>query len=570
MKFKDIDSCRDLSNFLKIPYSKLTYILYVKKPENLYISFQIPKKSGGTRIISAPTSDLKLIQRRLASELYEYQKEILNELHSVKNISNGFEKGKSIITNAKAHKNKKIVINIDLKDFFESFHFGRVCGYFEKNNHFKLPHNIAVMLSQLTCYKGSLPQGAPTSPIIANLICQILDNRILKIAKKYRVDYTRYADDITFSTNDNKFKEKYDNFFSELNAEIENCGFKINESKIRIKTSNEKQTVTGLIVNQKVNIDHRYYKKIRAYANSLYKYNEFTVDGKPGSINQLEGMFSFVNQIDKYNNNSLNIKRTYDKLNGRERQFQKFLFYKYFWNPQKPTIITEGKTDILYIKAALKKLYNEYPLLVEKTPKGEFSFKINFIKRTKRNKYFLGLCEGADAANSLYFFFIDRNNGNLKNYNKIFSKISNTVPLYPTIFIFDNELNNNAKPLKKFVNNINLSDDLKQNLKTNLYTRTKENNQVYIVTNPLVKDLKECEIEDLFDEEVLSHKIDGRSFSKDSKAEMSKYYNKDIFSNYIFSNYKDINFDNFRPLLDAISSVINSFKYTCPDSNASK
>lgn len=560
MKFKDISSGRDLANFLKIPYSKLTYILYVKKTDSYYTPFEIPKKTGGMRSINASSGDLKTLQRHLAAELYQHNNDVLENLNSKKNISHGFEKGRSILTNANIHKNKKIVINIDLKDFFDSFHFGRVAGYFEKNSHFNLPKDVAIMLAQLTCYKGSLPQGAPTSPIITNLICRILDNRILKIARKYRLDYSRYADDLTFSTNNSAFFESYIEFEKELNEEIEKSGFKINNSKTRFQKNNERQTVTGLTVNKKVNVDHRYYRRVRAYADSLYKTGSFMIDDKPGTINQLDGMFSFINEIEKHNQpDSNNI--TFDSLSGKGREYQKFCFYNLFWNPDKPVIVTEGKTDILYIKAALKNLYLEYPLLIEKTSKGDFLFKVKFIRRTKKTKYFLGLSEGADAAKSFYSLFSDINNSKVKNYNKTFEKISPITPKYPTIMIFDNELSNSKKPLRKFVNDINLKEEYRNNLKDNLYTKTNQNNQIYIVTNPLVNGMSECEIEDLFDEKTLSHIIDGKRFSRDSKADNKLFYSKEIFSKYIASNYNNIGFDNFKPMLNAICKIISTFEY---------
>ena len=109
-----------------------------------------------------------------------------------------------------------MVLNIDLENFFESFHFGRVRGFFIKNNNFLLPIEVATVIAQISCYEGKLPQGAPSSPIISNLICEILDYRLLKIAKKYKLNYTRYADDLTFSTNDKNFLGLQMEFYEEI------------------------------------------------------------------------------------------------------------------------------------------------------------------------------------------------------------------------------------------------------------------------------------------------------------------------------------------------------------------
>jgi len=210
LSLKDVKTRKDFAVFLGIELKLLTYILYHIKVENLYTTFEIPKKNGGTRIINAPDKKiLKKIQNRLMNKLYNYQNKIKKDENIKINISHGFEKGKSIITNARIHRNKRFVLNIDLKDFFASFHFGRVVGFFEKNINFRIPKDIAIIIAQLCCYKGSLPQGAPTSPIISNIICNIFDMRILKLAKKYKLDYTRYADDLTFSTNNKDFLNIY-------------------------------------------------------------------------------------------------------------------------------------------------------------------------------------------------------------------------------------------------------------------------------------------------------------------------------------------------------------------------
>ena len=145
-----------------------------------------------------------------------------------------------------------------MKDFFDSIHIGRVCGFFEKNKYFNLPHGAAVTIAQLACYQGKLPQGAPTSPIITNLICQVLDMHLLSLAKRYKLDYTRYADDMTFSTNDRSILERWDSFYEELDKKVKKAGFSINEKKTRITYRDSKQIVTGLVVNKKISVDHSY------------------------------------------------------------------------------------------------------------------------------------------------------------------------------------------------------------------------------------------------------------------------------------------------------------------------
>ncbi|EAD3044335.1 TPA_asm: RNA-directed DNA polymerase, partial [Listeria monocytogenes] len=144
---KNIENRTDLADYLNIPIKRLTYILYIKRTENLYYSFEIPKKSGGVRNIDAPKSELKALQKKLATSLTKYQEILQKSKRKAPNISHGFEKGKSIISNAKIHRNKKIVYNLDLEDFFESFHFGRVRGFFEKNKDFELSTEVATIIA---------------------------------------------------------------------------------------------------------------------------------------------------------------------------------------------------------------------------------------------------------------------------------------------------------------------------------------------------------------------------------------------------------------------------------------
>lgn len=322
--FSDIKNRNDFFRLLNIPKQNMTYLLYNKEKkgtENSYQTFEIKKKSGGVRIIHAPNDELKFVQKRLTNLLWETQKKAWRENNTKSNISHAFERKKSIITNAKIHRNKRFVLNVDLEDFFSSFHFGRVKGFFEKDNNFMVPKEVALIIAQLTCYQGTLPQGAPSSPIITNLICKILDFRILKLAKKYKLDYSRYADDLTFSTNNHLFLNEETIFLKKLSEEVERAGFKINNNKTRLQFSSSRQEVTGLIVNKKINVPREYYKNTRAMAYSLYKNGEFMINSASGNINQLEGRFAFINQLDKWNN-----KLEYDSsLDDNNIEYQKYL-----------------------------------------------------------------------------------------------------------------------------------------------------------------------------------------------------------------------------------------------------
>jgi len=549
---RDIETRNELSDFLRIPRNKLTHILYIKHVENLYVSFVIPKKSGGERQINAPTDELKGIQQKLAAALWEHQKDIWKEHNICPNISHAFEKNKSILTNAKIHRNKRFVLNVDLENFFDSFHFGRVRGFFEKNKNFNLPIEVATVIAQLTCYKGCLPQGAPSSPIITNLICQALDIRLLNMAKKYKLDYSRYADDLTFSTNDKHFLANYKKFIQELADRIEHSGFKINDSKTVLRYRDSRQEVTGLIVNKIINVDRRYYKSTRAMANKLYATGTFEIDGVEATTNQLEGRFAFINQIQRHNNKIDGNPHSFRHLCAREEQYRKFLFYKYFLANDRPLIITEGKTDVVYIKAALKNLPNSYPDLISKTDNNSFSFNPSFLNRTKRLRYLFGLSlDGADTLKNIYNLYVGKEN--LPDYLKYFKDTFDIQPNKPVILIFDNEINNKDKPLCKFAAHIGMSSKDRAALSMNLYAKISDN--LYILTNPIVNGGDESEIEDLFDDATLSHVIDGRSFSRKGE---EGYYGKETFSKYIASHYESIDFSRFEPLLKSLCKIINT------------
>ena len=197
-------SRKELAVLLGYTPASLTAIIYKTPTTSKYIEFEIGKKSGGKRIIKAPIPKLKKLQSHLSHLLYQCLEEIEND-RTAKPISFGFRKGRSIAENAARHKRRRWVLNLDLENFFPSFNFGRVRGYFLKDKSFELNTEVATTIAQIACDGLALPQGSPCSPVISELIAQILDVRLVRLAKKFGVTYSRYADDITFSTSQKEF-----------------------------------------------------------------------------------------------------------------------------------------------------------------------------------------------------------------------------------------------------------------------------------------------------------------------------------------------------------------------------
>lgn len=273
--FKNIETKDDLLYVLNISSRKYNYLVYQRK--NLYTSFYINKKQGGFRKILSPCYDLKKIQKELniiMSNNYEFNNETVH----------GFVKEHSIKTNATVHKDANYIVNIDLKNFFDNIHFGRVRGMFMKSP-FNFSDYIATNLAKLTCYEKKLPQGAPTSPTISNIICYRMDRELSHLCNKYNCRYTRYADDITISTKMlylpkeiAKFRDGQVILSSNITDIIKNEGFIINNDKLKISPNSDRQEVTGLIVNKKVNVQKVYIKKLRALLNNVSKYG-FYLEG---------------------------------------------------------------------------------------------------------------------------------------------------------------------------------------------------------------------------------------------------------------------------------------------------
>ena len=243
----------DLASLLGTDYTALGNLLYGKKV--LYRTFEIPKKNGGVRKITSPIKPLKELQRKL--------KDFIEPHTAHREAAHGFIRNRSILSNAKRHVGKKHIFNIDLEDFFGSVNFGRVKRLFECPP-FNLTTQVATVVAQMVCYKNKLPQGAPTSPIISNMIAFKLDGNLTAMARDAKATYTRYADDLTFSCHSSKLLEKngiikFDKDGIALAGKsllsiVKSNGFEINHSKTRLQTRGNHQGVTGVTVNEKPNV----------------------------------------------------------------------------------------------------------------------------------------------------------------------------------------------------------------------------------------------------------------------------------------------------------------------------
>jgi hypothetical protein len=266
-----------LANFLGFNnYKDLSNLIY-PNTNNLYRNFYIPKKNGTVRRIDAPKKNLKEIQKLILREL--------DSIYTPKKSAHGFIKNKSIVTNADQHTNKKFVLNIDLKDFFNTINVFRVRNLFIKTHSLTLEPSTATVLAQLCCHNGILPQGAPTSPIISNMICYKLDSELQALATKHRCTYTRYADDITFSFTQSRGrlprdivtlkKDKQLFIGTVLKQIIKNNGFEIQEGKSRITSRDQRQEVTGLTVNDRVNVTREF---VRQTSSMLHAWEKFGLE----------------------------------------------------------------------------------------------------------------------------------------------------------------------------------------------------------------------------------------------------------------------------------------------------
>lgn len=561
-KLKSCNSKPDLARLLGIDPVFMTRVIYIRNTDNLYSQFTIKKKNGSDRHISAPDPELKEIQSKLSDLLQDCLNNIRENSKEDNNFSHGFERNRSIITNAEKHKSKKWVLNIDLSNFFDEFNFGRVRGYFLKNKTFSLNTELSTLIAKIACHQDKLPQGSPCSPVITNLILLSLDRRLSNLCNRAGCTYTRYADDITISTNKKEFPRNIIKSHNEnsidLNKkflkEIISSGFQINLNKLRLFDRKCRQEVTGLTVNRFVNVDNKYAKKVRAMAHSLFTKGGYTLtdektrEQRAGNINELGGMLSFIDYVDKHNNRLPHATKT--SLNKRENVYSDFLYYSAFWANPKPTILTEGKTDITYLRVALDSLSANYPNLIGNKKIGNKivrDYGVKFFKNTTKSKYFLNLDGGASHLKDF-----------IVGYEKKTNAFKAIAEQKPVIIVLDNDSGSGGSNgifqtlIGKAFPNITLSKDELRNQKWTWVTKN-----LYLIFTPL-NGLNDSSMEDLFHSSVLQTKLGGKVFNRTNAKCKDNEYGKEFFATgVVLKQRKAINFSNFNYIFESITEIID-------------
>jgi RNA-directed DNA polymerase len=589
---KAATSLRQIARLLETTASGLAYVLYKTPEAEKYKEFEVPKRSGGTRKISAPVDGLRLLQARLSILLQNCLQEIEDSGGRKNDVAHGFKRGRSIMTNGECHRKMRYVFNIDLKDFFPSINFGRVRGFFINDRNFALHPKVATFLAQIACYRGALPQGSPCSPVISNLIGHILDTHIVRLAADEGCRYTRYADDLTFSTNKPAFPESIATQVDATNEWVPGLGlvnlvtksgFAINPLKTRMQYRDGRQDVTGLVVNRKVNVRSDYRRDVRQMTHHLVTRGEFefvrkfvaddgttTLLRTKGTPSKLHGMLAFVDQVDLYNLRQiekgfgeLGNREVHFKLSAKESTYRRFLLFNQFYMTPKPVVLCEGSTDNVYLVHAIRSLVADFPTLATKLPNGEININVRFYRYFKRRKKKLPAGEHSkDISSTGRILELKGGSGELLNFAKLYRKHVEkfTAPgaLQPVILLVDND--GGANSIYGYIKGTTKVAEPKNERFIHLFRN------LYVVPTPLTPEKPIATmIEDFFDDDLKKTLVEGKSFDPRKQDKDHTSYGKVIFAHRVVRPKADaIDFSGFKQLLSNLSLVIETHRTTHP------
>jgi hypothetical protein len=239
--------------------------IFFKNKENFYKEFSIPKKSGKFRSIESPTKQLKILQGITKDLLEEYYTKDQVPTHVF-----GYVQGRGIKENAQLHVRKKYVLNIDIKNFFKSITKKMIIERLSYKP-FSIHRRSIInrIIAEIVTFNDYLPTGSPTSPIVSNIVLKEFDYSMVMFSKKYGLTYSRYADDLTFSTNK---PHDFKSIINSLQQRVAKFGFKLNKDKTRLQCSGSRQIVTGLVVNSKVSVKKEFISLTKCMLNNWWVY----------------------------------------------------------------------------------------------------------------------------------------------------------------------------------------------------------------------------------------------------------------------------------------------------------
>ena len=549
-------SRKDLAKLLNYQPKQLSYILYKIPDAQKYKSFDIKKKSGGVRNIDAPIARLKFLQKQLSRVLYECVKDIKNSDPKAFSTSTGFSEDTSIIDNAEIHRGRRYVFNIDLKDFFGAIHIGRIRGFFKNDKRFQLDDEVALTIGQIACHNGALPQGSPCSPVISNLLGTVLDSRMRSFARKNGCRYSRYVDDLTFSTNQKEFpvsvakQNATDQGWvvaKELRTRLKDAGFTINPKKTRMSVSQSKQKVTGLVVNHHVNVDADDYRETRAMCHHLFRgekpfirrhYDPITNEDVDDLV--IEGRLSFQYHVCTTSKGRTHKQIQYQQT-AREKLYREFLIFKTFYRQTKPLIIPEGKSDRIYLRAAAFQNHLNDPTFVDASSgKPVLSFRVYDFPQRMHD--LVGLAGGTGNLAK-----------GLEKLREFSSRFPNVKPASPVIFLVDND--SGAEPFVDKARKLygaTFTDDNSEDF-------VKILDGVYVVRTPPMATSNSSYIEAFLPPAVLGVTLGSKTFSPASKIDSAKHFGKVRLAQHVEANAASIDFSAFIPLFERLRSAISEF-----------
>ncbi len=329
-------------------------------------------------------------------------------------------------------------------------------------------------------------------------------------------------------------------------------GFAINPTKTRMQYRTARQAVTGLVVNQRINVRREYRHTVRAMVHKLLKTGTFetysvtdpegapTLEKRPGTLNELQGMLGFIHSVDEYNIQTAHPAVPIKELRKKEAIYRSFLIYRYFFAAEKPVVLCEGETDVVYLTHAIRSLAATFPQLATINADGTIGLKVRLYKyRPSGTSRIIGLGGGGSAALGKF----------IGTYKKETGTFGASGQEHPVMVVYDND--SGAKSIRS------TAKEASGRSPEGEYSQVIRN--LYVVPTPLLNNAEESKIEDFFNDATKDTVIAGKTFNDKNKFDTTTQYGKKVFAHRVVKTKAgSINFDGFRPLLQVFSSVITA------------